>query len=220
MRTHSHFLLLLFFPSLISAKSVIEPCNSSNSCNALLSYRLPFDSKLSEIASRFQSNVTLLKASNGIDPRNPFSGDEILSENTLLRVPIVCPCVDGIRRSLSIVYTVEAIDTIESIASGFGGLVSVEQINTANGLSGSDQLKVGQRLAIPLPCVCFNNSHNGVTVLYLSYVVGEGDSLRSIGETYGVTVTELVEANGFGSPLVYTGDILAIPVQGKFSFTE
>lgn len=215
MRSSAPFLLLLplfLFSNPVSSKSVIEPCDSSTSCSSLLSYRLPYDSILSQISQRFQTNLTHLLAANAFDPAMPFPANQILPQNALVKVPISCPCVDGIRRSLATVYTVKAIDTVDSIAMGFGGLVSSQQIQTANGLSGSDRIKIGQSLVIPLPCACFNNSDNGVTVVYLLYVVGGGESLRSIGAVYGTTVTDLVAVNGLGNPLVYPGDILAIPI--------
>ncbi|RWR72641.1 lysM domain-containing protein [Cinnamomum micranthum f. kanehirae] len=205
-------LLLLFFPFLVPAKFVIEPCDSSNSCQSLLSYRLPFDSKLSEIASRFQTDVTQILESNGFDPTDPLPGNQILSENTVVRVPIWCPCVDGIRRSVSTVYTVEAIDTVDYIAVGYGGLVSADQIREANKISDWDRIYLGQRLVIPLPCFCFNGSDNGLPVVYMSYVVKQGESLKSIGRNHGTTVTDLVAVNGLGSALVNTGDVLAIPI--------
>lgn len=208
-------LLLLFFPFLVQAKFIIEPCDSSNSCQALLAYRLPFDSKLFEIASRFQTDVTQIVASNGLDPTDPLPGNQIVPENTVVRVPVSCPCVDGIRRSTSTVYTVKAIDTVNYIAVGFGGLVSADQIREANGLSDWDRIYLGQRLVIPLPCFCFNGSDNGITVVYMSYAVKEGENLKSIGRRYGTTVTDLVAVNGLGSSSVNTGDILAIPIPGK-----
>ncbi|XP_058088318.1 lysM domain-containing GPI-anchored protein 1-like [Magnolia sinica] len=205
-------LLLIFFPPLIFSKSYIESCHSSAVCNSLLSYLLPYDSKLSEIASRFQINVTDLLGANAFNAAKPFSGNEILPQKTLLRIPIQCPCVDGIRRSLSTSYIVRAIDTVSSIAAGFGGLVSAEQIQTTNGISETDGLEIGQSLVIPLPCTCLHNRDNGVTVIYMSYVVRERESLRSIGEMYGTTVTDLVTVNGLGTPFVYPGDILTVPL--------
>ncbi|KAA8541215.1 hypothetical protein F0562_025178 [Nyssa sinensis] len=53
----------------------------------------------------------------------------------MVKVPISCPCVDGIRRSLSTIYTVRAADTVDSISEGYGGLVSAEQIRSVNSIN-------------------------------------------------------------------------------------
>uniref|UniRef100_A0A5B7BY32 Putative lysM domain-containing GPI-anchored protein 1-like n=1 Tax=Davidia involucrata TaxID=16924 RepID=A0A5B7BY32_DAVIN len=205
-------LLLFVFLSITQAKSVIEPCNSSDSCTSLLSYHLPWDSKLAEIAYRFQVNISDILASNSIDPTQPSSWNLILPSKSTVKVPISCPCVDGIRRSLSTLYTVRAVDTVDSISEGYGGLVSAEQIRSVNGINVKNPVTSGQSLVIPLPCTCFNNNNNGATAVYMSYVVQSGESLGSIGAEYGTTVSELEAVNGLGQPQVDPGDILAIPL--------
>ncbi|KAJ0106370.1 hypothetical protein Patl1_19106 [Pistacia atlantica] len=213
--THQLQLCLLFFifTSLTHAKSVIEPCNTSDSCPSLLSYLLPYDSKLSEIAYRFQVNVSDILAANSIDPvAVPSLTNQILPARSLVKVPISCPCVDGIRRSVSTAYTVQAADTVNSISDGFGGLVSGEQVRSFNGINATNPLTSGESLAILLPCTCFNNSNDGVAAVYLSYVVRRGESLGGIGQTFGTTVAELEAVNGLGQPGVDPGDILAVPI--------
>lgn len=222
MRTLVHLLLPLFLPalsffvlpSLMHAKSVIEPCSSSDSCTSLLSYILPWDSKISEIAYRFQVNITDILAANSINPSIPSLGNQILRANSVFKIPISCPCVDGIRRSVSTTYGVRAADSVESIADGYGGLVSAEQIRSANGINGNNQLLSRQSLVIPLPCTCFNNSNNGVATVYMSYVVQRGESLSGIGLEFGTTVVDLEAVNGLGQPVVDPGDILAVPISG------
>lgn len=209
-------LLFFIFTPLTQAKSVIEPCNTSDSCLSLLSYLLPFDSKLSEIAYRFQLNVSDLLAANSIDPANtPSLGNQILRANSLVKVPVLCPCVDGIRRSVSTAYTVRAADTVDSILEEFGGLVSSEQVRSFNGINATNPLTSGESLVIPLPCTCFNNSNNGVAAVYLSYVVQKGESLGRISQVFGTTVADLGAVNGLlGQPGVEPGDILAVPIPG------
>ncbi len=210
--------ILSFFilTPLMHAKSVIEPCSSSDSCTSLLSYILPWDSKVSEIASRFQVNISDILAANSINPAIPSSlGNQILRANSHVKIPISCPCVDGIRRSMSTTYRVGAADTVESVSEGYGWLVSAEQIRIVNGINGSNPLLSKQSVVIPLPCTCFNNSNNGVTTVYMSYVVQRGESLSSIGLEFGTTVMNLEAINGLGQPvLVDYGDILAIPISG------
>lgn len=112
-----------------------------------------------------------------------------------------------------------AADTAESISEGYGGLASAEQIKIVNVVSEEKPLVSGEKLVIPLPCTCFNNSNNGADAVYMSYVVDEGESLEKIAAEYEATVNDLVAINGLGLPQVDPGDILAIPLLGQFKNT-
>ncbi|KDP20115.1 hypothetical protein JCGZ_05884 [Jatropha curcas] len=193
-------------------KSVIEPCSSSDSCLSLLSYILPFDTQIPEIAFRFKVNISDILAANSINPTAPSITNLIFHSKSFFKIPISCPCVDGIRRSLSTAYIVRAADTIDSIAEGFGGLVSAEQIISTNEINEKNPLVNGQPLVIPLPCTCFNNSNNGVEAVYMSYVVQKGESLERLAMEFGSTVRDLETVNGLVQDLIDPGDILAIPI--------
>ena len=205
--------LLFSVLCLVQTKSTIEPCNSSNSCPSLLSYLLPWDSMLSEIATRFNVNVSDILAANSVFPITPSCAHEILRAKSLVKIPIACPCVDGIRRSMSTIYTVQAADTLASISDGYGGLVSADQIKSVNSINATNPLTDGGTLVIPLPCTCLNN---GGTAIYMSYVVQKGESLESIAAVFGTTVSDLENVNGLGQATVDPGDILSVPVAGWY----
>ncbi|CAL0312444.1 unnamed protein product [Lupinus luteus] len=221
MRNYLHFhspllLYFLFFSvlCLVQTKSIIEPCTSSFSCPSLLSYLLPWDSKLSEISTRFNVNVSDILAANYVYPiTTPTSyANQILRAKTIVKIPIPCPCVDGIRRSMSTIYTVQPSDTLSSISDGFGGLVSGEQIKSVNSINPTNPLVNGGKIVIPLPCSCLNNVNNGGNVVYMSYVVQKGESLGSIAMAYGTTVSDMKTVNGLAQPAVDPGDILSVPI--------
>lgn len=223
MRNHLQFLwrhilvfLLLSVSYQVEAKSTIEPCSSGFPCPSLLSYILPWDSKLSEIATRFSVNVSNILAANSVFPITPSSGHQILSAKSIVKIPFSCPCVDGIRRSISTIYNVEASDTLASISEGYGGLVSAEQIKTMNSINETNPLTYGSSIVIPLPCKCLNNVNNGDTTVYMSYVVQKGQSLGSIATMSGTTVSDLESVNGLGQDAVDPGDILSVPVAGWY----
>lgn len=111
-------------------------------------------------------------------------------------------------------YTVRAADSLDLISEGYGRLVSGEQLRTLNGISPKNPLTSGQSILVQLPCTCFNNTNNGVTSVFMSYVVQSGESLSNIGVEFGTTVMELVNVNGLDQPRVDPGDILAIPISG------
>lgn len=206
-------LLLLLVSSRTLSKSTIEPCNGSNTCNALVAYFLPADLKVSEVATRFQVDPLSILGANGFDPLTSDSQTQILPAGSFIKVPIKCQCVNGIRKSMSTVYTVQPIDTLSGIAdSVFGGLVTWNQIEAANNITDGGVLNIGQSLVIPLPCSCFNGTDNGFPAVYMSYAVRSGDSLASIAITYNTTVTDLMDVNSLGSFQIAAGDIIAIPL--------
>ncbi|KAJ1437921.1 LysM domain [Sesbania bispinosa] len=219
-----HILCFLLFMSvvlihLVETKSTIEPCSSAESCPSLLSYLLPWDSKLSEIATRFNVNVSDILAANSVFPITPSSSHKILCAKSLVKIPISCPCVDGIRRSMSTNYTVQAADTLASISDGYGGLVSAQQIEIVNSINDTNPLAYGSNLVIPLPCTCLNNVNNGETAIYMSYVVQTGESLGSIAAAFGTTISDLENANGLGQAKVDPRDILSVPIAACSSAT-
>lgn len=206
--------LLLLVASRTLSKSTIEPCNGSDTCNALVAYILPADLKVSEVATRFQVDPLSILGANGFDPLTSDSQTQILPAGLLIKVPLKCQCVNGIRKSMSTVYTVQPIDTLRGIADVvFGGLVTWDQIMAANNnITDGGGLNIGQSLVIPLPCSCFNGTDNGFPAVYMSYAVQSGDSLASIARTYGTTVTDLTSVNSLGSFQIAAGDIIAIPL--------
>ncbi|KAL3529347.1 hypothetical protein ACH5RR_008669 [Cinchona calisaya] len=218
MKLHDQYfvtLSLLGILPLTYSKSVIEPCTSSDSCTSFLSYRLPFGSKLPEIAYRFQINISDILASNSLDhdlTQPSFWNQILFPRNSILKLPISCPCTNGIRQSLLTHYAVQPADSVASIADSYGGLVSADQIMAVNGVNASNPLATGESLVIPLPCACFNNSNYGAATVYMSYVVQAGESLSSLAKVYGTTVSNLESVNGLGEPHVHPGDILAIPL--------
>ncbi|CAL9099670.1 unnamed protein product [Musa acuminata var. zebrina] len=195
------------------AKSTIEPCTGTDSCPALLGYRLYADLKVSEVAALFQVDSVALLAANSVDFSVPDVENRILPSGLFLRVPAACSCSGGIRRSLSTRYTVRPADTLASIAASvYGGLASPDQIQEANNIQDPSALDAGRTLVIPLPCTCFNTTDNFLPAVFLSYVVRQGDSVPAVAARYSTTVTDIMNVNNMGSPSVQQGDILAIPL--------
>ncbi|ESQ27357.1 hypothetical protein EUTSA_v10018607mg [Eutrema salsugineum] len=199
--------------SMATAKSTIEPCSTSDTCNSLLGYTLYADLKVTEVASLFQVDPISVLLSNSIDISYPDVENHVLPSNLFLKIPITCSCVDGIRKSLSTHYKTRTSDTLGSIAdSVYGGLVSPEQIQVANPAIESSTLDVGTSLVIPLPCACFNGTDESLPALYLSYVVRPIDTMTGIAKRFSTSVTDLTNVNAMGAPDINPGDILAVPL--------
>ncbi|MBQ0039710.1 MAG: LysM peptidoglycan-binding domain-containing protein [Treponema sp.] len=118
----------------------------------------------------------------------------------------------------SAVHKVESGDTYYSIARKYG--VKVSEIYSANGLSESDTLKVGQTLKIPsgevsVPAPVESN------VTYDTYVVQKDDTFYRIAKNNSITVDELLSANGFTSnEVLKAGKKIKIPRKGGTSAAE
>ncbi|XP_050366093.1 lysM domain-containing GPI-anchored protein 1-like [Argentina anserina] len=198
---------------LASSKSTIEPCSNSDSCNALLGYKVYTELKVSEVASLFQVDPIAILTANAIDISYPDVENHILPSQLFLKIPILCSCVDGIRKSVSTHYKTRPSDTLASIADEvYSGLVSADQIREANSISDPSVLDVGQTLVVPLPCTCFNGTDNSLPAIYLSYVVTPEDTLAGIAARYTTTLTDLMNVNAMGSSAIKPADILAIPL--------
>ena len=202
-----------------TAKTTIEPCSGADACPALLGYTLYADMKVSEVAALFGADPAAVLAANALDFASPGAANRILPAGTPLRVPTRCACADGVRKSVSVRYAARPADTLATVADVvFAGLASADQIRNENGLASTDPdapLDAGQKLVIPLPCVCFNSSDNNLPAMYLSYVMQVGDTVPAIAASYETTVTDVMNVNAMGSPVAAPGDILAIPLPGS-----
>lgn len=93
-------------------------------------------------------------------------------------------------------YTVQSGDTLWSIAKKFG--ISVEELKAANGLT-NNLLQLGQVLTIPgteVPPVVEEEN---------IYVVQQGDTLFSIAQKFGTTVTQLIDWNQLATTVITPG---------------
>lgn len=204
-------LLLLLAPLVAVSKSTIEPCSGTDSCQSLAGYTLYADLKVSELAALFQADPAAILAANSIDPASSYN--HILPAGLFLRIPLLCSCSDGLRKSVSTRYKTRPADTLASIATSvFAGLASPDQIREANNIPDGGGLDAGVNLVIPLPCTCFNNSDNALPAVYLSYVVQPEDTVPGIAAEYATTVNDIMNANAMGSPTASAGDIIAIPL--------
>ncbi|KAK3230661.1 hypothetical protein Dsin_002542 [Dipteronia sinensis] len=198
---------------LVKAKSTIEPCSNSDSCNALLGYTLYTDLKVSEVGSLFNVDPVSILTANAIDISYPDVENHILPSQLFVKIPISCSCVDGIRKSVTTHYKTRPSDTLSSISSQiYSGLVSADQLREANAIQDPDVLDVGVSLLVPLPCTCFNGTDNLLPAVYLSYVVRDVDTLAGIAATYRTTLTDLMNVNAMGSPAIKAEDIIAVPL--------
>ncbi len=114
--------------------------------------------------------------------------------------------------SSTILYTVQAGNTLSGIAYKYG--VTVSQLQQWNNISNPNEIYVGQTLKIYT-----NTSSSGTTKptnsssnsSYTTYTVQAGNTLSGIAYKYGVTVSQLQQWNNISNPNeIYVGQTLKI----------
>jgi LysM repeat protein len=111
-----------------------------------------------------------------------------------------------------VVHVVQAGESVYSIALRYG--TTVQAIVDANALADPDTIQIGQRLVMPADADPLGIIAPAMTTGG-TYVVQRGDTLSAIAFRYGVSLWELMLANGlYGSHLIYVGHTLVIPGAG------
>lgn len=163
------------------------------------SYTVQYGDTLRAIASSFGVNLgVLLRLNNISDPRT-------LATGTILRFPkgsTVPPIYGG---GTPIQYTVQAGDTLASIAGRYG--VTTQALLQANNLPNETWIRVGQILNIPS-----GGSTPTTPTNYFTYIVQPGDALSLIAQRFGVTIEAIMRANNLVNPnLIVVGQVLYVP---------
>ncbi|MFZ8832364.1 MAG: LysM peptidoglycan-binding domain-containing protein [Thermodesulfobacteriaceae bacterium] len=125
------------------------------------------------------------------------------------------PSTDG-----EITYQVKKGDTLFRIAKQFG--LSIEELMAMNGLT-SPTLKVGQVLVIrrqktdSIKDVSPSEAPalGGQQAQFLEHKVSKGETLFSLAKKYGLSVGEILEANGLTDLTIREGMVLKVPVKAK-----
>lgn len=108
-------------------------------------------------------------------------------------------------------YTVQAGDTLSSIAAKFG--TTVANLVAINNISNPNLIYVGEVLKLPtdtgISSGASSNQYDS------SYVVQAGDTLSGIALRFNTTVNYLARINGITNPsLIYPGEVLKIESSG------
>ncbi len=120
--------------------------------------------------------------------------------------------------SSSITYTVQAGNTLSSIASQYG--VTISQLEQWNNLSNPNYIYVGETLTIYTNGSSNSSNNSGSSNTNsgssVTYTVQSGDTLSSIASQYGVTVSQLEQWNNLSNPnYIYVGETLTIYTNGS-----
>jgi LysM repeat protein len=175
---------------------------------------------LFSIATRFGVSLSALASANGISNLNlifvgerltiPGAGDNGGGGGGSTNPP---PTSGGST------YIVQRGDTLGLIAVRFG--VSLGDLIAVNNIANPNLVFVGQVLTIPgaggggagnnpppQPTTAPPPAAGG------TYTVQGGDTLWAISQRFGVTVADIMSANGLNSTLIFVGQVLTIPGAG------
>src|SRR3990172_513352 len=186
---------------------------------------------LGNLAKRFRVSIQSIKKTNSLKTDGLNVGDTLIIPDSTNDQANVTASKDLEKNenelevnksnvpSFSLRYIVKKEDTLSEIANRFG--ISVEKIKHVNGLT-DNGLKTGMILTIPesrhKDLDNMISSHPADIELkevspykYREYVVKNGDSLTSIAGGFGISVTDLNNANRLSSYKVRIGMKLIIP---------
>ncbi|MGE3619475.1 MAG: LysM peptidoglycan-binding domain-containing protein [Acidimicrobiia bacterium] len=155
---------------------------------------------LAQIAARYGTTVNALAQANGI--ANP---NLIIAGHTL-----VIPSGSSASGSGAGTYVVERGDTLAAIARRHGTTVSA--LVSANQLRNPNFLLVGQTLSVPSgSSAAPATSSAAASSSAASYhVVKAGQGLAAIAHEHGVTIDQIVAANGITDGKIYAGQRLLL----------
>ncbi len=141
------------------------------------------------------------------------SGEPLVTINTPAALATLAetPSPESTPTRSTINYTVEAGDTLSSVAVKFG--VEMETVRQLNRLF-DDALYVGQILQMPYSEGITAEGLPTATPEPYRYVVVEGDTLGTIAENFGVNTVAIMEVNEMSDPnSLFVGQALIIPGQ-------
>ncbi|GMY05175.1 lysM domain-containing GPI-anchored protein 2 isoform X2, partial [Fagus crenata] len=219
---YSKMLLGLVLLITLAATSTAQPgtvapifkCTTTKAtCHSLIDYVSPNPTNIFTIVSLFQiKRFRDLLGANGLS--NSTSLNETFKAKQRIRIPFPCLCENGTGISnRSPNYTVKKGDFLYHIAAEiFSGLTTYETVALVNNISDPNQIEVGQKLWIPLPCSC--DEVAGAKVVHYGHVVEAGSSVEKIAMTYGTTEDILLKLNGMvNASQLLAGQVLDVPLK-------
>lgn len=153
-------------------------------------YTVKKGDSLWSIANAYNTSVNELKSINNLTSNSLSIGQQ-------LKLPIE-EIIEPDVPSTSNTYVVKSGDNLYSIAKKYD--ITVNDLKTINNLT-SNTLSIGQVLKLPGTGIDEPNTHT----------VSKGESLYSIANKYGTTVTELKNLNNLTSNTLSIGQILKLP---------
>ncbi|RWR84556.1 protein NSP-INTERACTING KINASE 3 isoform X1 [Cinnamomum micranthum f. kanehirae] len=212
--------LLLLFSCILSATSITFRCTTRPTCQGMIGYISPNTTTLSSIKDLFGlESVYSLLAANSWPTKDT---NRSITAGSTVRIPFPCSCSNDTGISdRTPVYSLKPDDSLDYIARTiFGEFVTYQEIAAVNNVSDVNQLYIGQKLWIPLPCSC--DDVDAARVVHYGHVVANGSSVSQIAGEFGTTVATLIGLNNetLSDPKnLKAGQILDVPIKACNSST-
>jgi LysM repeat protein len=155
------------------------------------------------LAARYGSTTAAIAEANGL------GSNFLIRVGQQLVIPIRAITVSPVPPADAVTYTVRPGDSLSRIARLFN--TTVNALAQFNGIVNVNQIQVGQVLRIPRA-----GEAPPVEVLppitsQRSYTVLPGDTLSRISLLFGISISELMEANDLTQTTIFVGQVLDIP---------
>ncbi|XP_007029832.2 PREDICTED: protein LYK5 [Theobroma cacao] len=187
-------------------------CNGvKQSCQSYLTFRAepPYNSAVT-IAYLLGAQPDLISS---LRINNLSSDVSAIPANSLVFFPLNCSCA-GSYYQHNVTYTIkEDTETYFTMANDtYQGLTTCQAMKAQNSIGIMD-LKVGDKLQVPLRCACptLDQTYAGAKYL-LTYIAGWEDSISSIAETFGVDDQSVLDANKLIEDMIYPFTPVLVPL--------
>ncbi|KGJ82855.1 hypothetical protein GY21_00480 [Cryobacterium roopkundense] len=176
---------------------------------------------VSGIAARFGLTTSAVLSLNGLDSAALIFPGQVLN----LTAPSA-PSAPATASSPAAAHTVQSGDTIGGIAAANG--LSTDAVLSANGLERSSVIYPGQSIVLPVAETAQIVPAAFITPMVVEsapaaseYTIASGDTISAVAATAGVTVQDVLDANGLGwSSMIYPGQVLTIPSPAALAAAE
>ncbi|XP_047336374.1 lysM domain receptor-like kinase 4 [Impatiens glandulifera] len=191
-------------PSLYACRGQIRSCKSF----LIFKSRPPYNS-VTTISTLISTSSSELAHINNVTELSGFPTDmEVI-------VPVNCSCSGENYYQTNATYFVANYDTYFTIASyTYQGLTTCKSIKQTNTF-GDYNLRIGQRLNVPLRCACPTRKENSTGTKYLlTYSLKLNEKADLIAKRFNVSEKSLLDANGFSEkdPNLYPFTTILIPL--------
>lgn len=200
--------------NIVPLQVLIVAKNDENNPSECVIYTVVKGDNLYSIAKKYDTTVAAIKRYNNLTSNNLSIGQRI-------RIPCYMDDSDNTTMPDYVNYTVQAGDSLYSIANKFG--TTVDKIKKDNNLK-TDVLSIGQVLIV--------DDNKGVSSVeecygedfvvpedYITYTVKSGDNLYSIARKYNTSVSEIKSLNNLSTNNLSIGQVLKIPSTGDTYYT-
>jgi LysM repeat protein len=200
-----------------AAAPVVAPAAVTPS-SAPQQYRVASGDTISSIAGRFGLSTASVLAQNGLGWRSLIFPGQVLTlgSGASVAAPAAATPAAAVPSAAAGSHTVVPGETVSRIAQKYG--VSTSSMLAANRLGTSSVIYPGQSLVVPgrtAPAAIVSTplpARAAVASVGGSHTIQSGDTLSSIAKRHGLTVQDLLNANGLNwSSIIYAGRALTIP---------